>query len=64
MDHMRELAAANKALTDFLEVETKDRSRFRFSTKDRVDWVRDVQFKEGKEVRARAKRAQEGLLVI
>lgn len=49
MDHLRELELANKALTDFLEVETQDRSRYRFTKEDRIKHVYDVQFTEGKE---------------
>eukprot|EP00519_Triparma_laevis_P011464 CAMPEP_0182509416 /NCGR_PEP_ID=MMETSP1321-20130603/26827_1 /TAXON_ID=91990 /ORGANISM="Bolidomonas sp., Strain RCC1657" /LENGTH=89 /DNA_ID=CAMNT_0024715687 /DNA_START=88 /DNA_END=354 /DNA_ORIENTATION=- len=49
MNHVAELNAANKALTDFLEVETQDKSRFRFTPEDRIKHVYDVQFTEGKE---------------
>lgn len=49
MDQMKELSRFHESLRNFMEVETKDKSRFRFTIDDRVRHVTDVQFKEGKE---------------
>jgi len=44
MHHIQEQAAFNKQLTDFLEVESQDKTKFRYTIAEKVARVHEVQF--------------------